>query len=310
MGGEAEAVAPTAVPAPAANAWLSHLAPAGMTEDEALAAAIAASLGQEVAATPAAPAAPAPAPSLNRPPPRSSDAPTHGDVASVRSSSTTSAGGAPTFARVPGDPRAVVTRRVVDADNSCLFAAVSYAVTGSRGAASDLRSACAAAVLADTGTWSEPVLGKPPREYASWISIKTHWGGAIELAILATHFGIEIAVHDVASERVDVYGTGAGYSRRALLIYDGLHYDALALAPGGSTSPERDDVTTFDVADPALPSIMKAAASVAAGLRAARQFTDTARFSLRCGVCGCGVVGEADAVAHAKATGHGNFQEY
>ena len=29
---------------------------------------------------------------------------------------------------------------------------------------------------------------------------------------------------------MDVYGEGCEYSERAMLIYDGLHYDALALA--------------------------------------------------------------------------------
>jgi hypothetical protein len=30
----------------------------------------------------------------------------------------------------------------------------------------------------------------------------------------------------------------------------------------------------------------------------------------RCGVCGCGIVGQDGAVKHAKDTGHINFQEY
>ncbi len=42
----------------------------------------------------------------------------------------------------------------------------------------------------------------------------------------------------------------------------------------------------------------------------ARQFTDVASFTLRCGVCQIGVRGEREAVEHAKATGHSNFSEY
>ena len=42
----------------------------------------------------------------------------------------------------------------------------------------------------------------------------------------------------------------------------------------------------------------------------ARQFTDTANFTLRCGVCQIGVRGEKEAVEHAKATGHQRFGEY
>ena len=42
----------------------------------------------------------------------------------------------------------------------------------------------------------------------------------------------------------------------------------------------------------------------------ARAFTDVANFTLRCLVCQKGLVGEKDAVAHAKSTGHQNFSEY
>ena len=32
------------------------------------------------------------------------------------------------------------------------------------------------------------------------------------------------------TQRCDVYGQGSGFPQRSMLIYDGLHYDALALA--------------------------------------------------------------------------------
>lgn len=47
---------------------------------------------------------------------------------------------------------------------------------------------------------------------------------------LCRHFGREIAAHDIQTKRCDVYGSGEGYQERVMLIYDGLHYDALALA--------------------------------------------------------------------------------
>ena len=42
----------------------------------------------------------------------------------------------------------------------------------------------------------------------------------------------------------------------------------------------------------------------------ARQFTDTANFTLRCKDCQLPVKGEKEAIAHAKATGHANFGEF
>ena len=44
------------------------------------------------------------------------------------------------------------------------------------------------------------------------------------------HFGREIAAHDIQTKRCDVYGQGEGHRERVMLIYDGLHYDALAIA--------------------------------------------------------------------------------
>ncbi len=108
---------------------------------------------------------------------------------------------------------------------------------------------------------------------------------------------------------MDVYGQGAGYAERAMLIYDGLHYDALALAayPG---APEAGDVTLLPAAGPQCEAAMTGAAALVAAAHAARQFTDTANFTLRCGVCRVGLKGEKEAVQHAKATGHASFEEY
>ena len=47
---------------------------------------------------------------------------------------------------------------------------------------------------------------------------------------LCRHFGREIAAHDIQTKRCDVYGSGEGYQERVMLIYNGLHYDALAHA--------------------------------------------------------------------------------
>jgi ubiquitin thioesterase OTU1 len=52
------------------------------------------------------------------------------------------------------------------------------------------------------------------------------------------------------------------------------------------------------------------AEQLVAACHQARQFTDIANFTLRCGVCQIGLKGEKEAVEHAKATGHQNFSEY
>lgn len=54
----------------------------------------------------------------------------------------------------------------------------------------------------------------------------------------------------------------------------------------------------------------RGAAELVAACHAARQFTDTANFTLRCGVCQIGLKGEKEAAQHAQATGHTRFAEY
>ena len=56
--------------------------------------------------------------------------------------------------------------------------------------------------------------------------------------------------------------------------------------------------------------VTAAAEALVKKLHDARAFTDTANFTLRCGVCNQGLKGEKEALEHAKSTGHQNFQEY
>jgi hypothetical protein len=56
--------------------------------------------------------------------------------------------------------------------------------------------------------------------------------------------------------------------------------------------------------------ITDAAKTLVDTLHKSKEFTDTANFALRCGVCNKGLKGEKEAVEHAKQTSHQNFQEY
>lgn len=48
--------------------------------------------------------------------------------------------------------------------------------------------------------------------------------------LASRHYTRELAAYDVQTQRCDVYGQGSGFPQRSMLIYDGLHYDALAIA--------------------------------------------------------------------------------
>jgi ubiquitin thioesterase OTU1 len=65
-----------------------------------------------------------------------------------------------------------------------------------------------------------------------------------------------------------------------MVLYDGLHYDALAVA-AFEGAPEELDVTAFPTSGPRCEAIMHGAQDLAARAHQARQFTDTANFTLR-----------------------------
>ena len=252
---------------------------AGEDEDEMLARAIAASLGEEVPGVNTASAVP-------------------GLIEK----------GKPAFELLASSSKAVA-RRIVADDNSCLFSSIGYCVRQGRMAAADMRSLVAQAVVSDPVQWNEAILGRDPSEYAAWILDSSKWGGSIELTILSQQLAVEISAFDVQTQRMDTYGEGNGYGTRIMVIYDGLHYDALALA-AYEGAPERLDETMFTVGDPELEPVLQAASSLVSRYHDSRLFTDTSKFLLRCGVCQLGLTGEVEAMRHAQATGHSQFSEY
>jgi ubiquitin thioesterase OTU1 len=307
----------TTAAAAAAAAFVDASNGDGVDEDEALARAIAASMEEPQPpprpAAAAAAAVPTAAAAAAAAPVTVSDAPKDGRC--------------PTSAPIPGlFPTRHVARRVVASDNSCLFNAVAYAMEGSSPAsrtgpsgrrdpshAPALRAVVARRVRSDPGTFTEAYLGGQTAEaYARWIEQPKHWGGAVELAILSDFYRREIAAYCIQTKRCDVYGEGKGYRERAMVVYDGLHYDALAVAPDGSEAQgsEARDATIFEAGGAEAEAAGLGAAAFVDACHRARQFTDTANFTLRCGVCGVGLKGEKEAVVHAGQTGHQNFAEY
>ncbi|CAK9020536.1 unnamed protein product [Durusdinium trenchii] len=208
----------------------------------------------------------------------------------------------------PVAAQGTVLKRIIAADNSCLFNAFGYVQEKLRDKAPSYRQLVAQRIKEDPERFSEAFLAKPNEEYCSWILKDQSWGGAIELSILAEHFQCEIAAYDICTKRRDLHGEGQGYRTRCMLIYDGIHYDALALAKDPQ-APEAEDVTVFPAGGVAEVVDLKARALVEEQHQQ-RQFTDTGSFSLRCIDCQKGLKGEKEAEAHAQATGHTRFAEF
>jgi ubiquitin thioesterase OTU1 len=99
-------------------------------------------------------------------------------------------------------------------------------------------------------------------------------------------FQTEIASLDIIRDRVDIYGTEGGYKQQAFVVYDGIHYDALAFAYN-EWLPESQDVTLFLPKDDAvLQKILR----LCSDQRKKKAFADTSNFTLRCAMCQEGFV--------------------
>lgn len=278
-------------------------------EDEALARAIAASLddASPSARDPASTPAPAPAsgsaslssaPALYPPTATAESAPVRGPSS-----------------------RSWVVRRPVPDDNSCLFSAVGVACGMDEDAKHELRRMAAQAVSGDPISWDEATLGRPRGEYVAWISRPNSWGGAIELAILSRALGSVIKAFDVQTGRVDAYGDdaegagaagGADAKPVAMVLYDGIHYDALQVVEQrGEGAAAREVVASpLPAGSRDVEPATLAAQELAQERKRSHAYTDVSKFTLRCMVCGKGIVGEKEAIQHAKQTGHDRFDEY
>nr|ALS04496.1 ubiquitin thioesterase OTU1 [Acartia pacifica] len=196
----------------------------------------------------------------------------------------------------------VLKRVVVPADNSCLFTSINYSMCGQMVDSANvqfMREIIATTVAGDPVTYNEAFLGKPNHSYCSWILTKDAWGGAIEVQILAEYFQAMIVVLDTQSASLTKFGECGNYDQMLMLIYDGIHYDALC-----QESPIRKTIFSSNDA-----KALEAAREFGESQRKAHNFTDTAGFTLKCLVCGHKMKGQKEAQAHAMATKHTNFSE-
>ncbi|CAG8511961.1 10582_t:CDS:10, partial [Ambispora gerdemannii] len=224
----------------------------------------------------------------------------------------------------------VVVLREMENDNSCLFRAIgNYVLERSTGLAQSLRQVIIDHVRNDPETYPDVFLERPRGEYCNWIAQQNSWGGAIELAIFSSHYKVEIRSVDVKTGRIDRYGM-VSRKIRSMRVFDlqrdpyvkfwdfGVirtkilkiiflsDYDALALTPSLEASEEYDQ-TIFK---PSEDYVIGSAIAIARKMKQLHKYTYTADFTLRCGQCDKGIIGEKEATQHARETGHTEFAEY
>uniref|UniRef100_T1JAT8 Ubiquitin thioesterase OTU n=1 Tax=Strigamia maritima TaxID=126957 RepID=T1JAT8_STRMM len=204
---------------------------------------------------------------------------------------------------VPG----ILMKHVVPADNSCLFNAVAYALSGSSAQilnATYMRQIVASTVSSNPSTYISAMLDdRTNNEYSSWILLETSWGGAVELSIFARHFEVEIVVVNAQNASLARFGEDSNYQQRIFLLYDGIHYDPLVLiSPTGGETLQSLFSTSSD-------SVLVSALELAQEAQRGRQFTDLKRLPMSCLVCKQQLAGPVEAQKHAQEKGHINFKE-
>jgi len=240
---------------------------------------------------------------------KTADVPINTPSAPVPTASTNTATSNASSADAPGfvDTKdgGFVLKRVIPDDNSCLFHAVSYVLANKAiNISNDLRKLVARQIALDPIEYNEAILGKNPSEYQRWIQQSNSWGGSVELNIFAHHYKCEIMAYDVTRKRGNCFAEDKGYLQRVYLIYDGIHYDCLVwnLLPD---NPSQDfDITVFNTKDTAVAEEFQ---KYMEKEHSSGRFVDEYNYTLKCNDCGQKLIGNKEAVAHAKATGHTNF---
>lgn len=198
----------------------------------------------------------------------------------------------------------ILLKQVVPSDNNCLFTSIGYVITGNVDSESSqyMRPIIAETVNANKRDYNEAFLEKPNDVYCAWILQPETWGGAIEVSILSAYHKMEFDVVDIRNGIINRFGEDQNYERRAFLLFDGIHYDALYWESTSGEPPK----TIFSIED---SDVYAQAVQLANEAKSSRQFTDVNQFTLKCNDCDCLLKGQGEAQQHAKATGHVNFGE-
>ncbi|CAD7004829.1 ubiquitin thioesterase OTU1 [Ceratitis capitata] len=198
----------------------------------------------------------------------------------------------------------ILLKKVVPADNSCLFTSIRFVLNGriDNEGSEMMRHIIAQEVSADPQVYNDAVLGKSNAEYCAWIQKSDSWGGAIEVSILSNYYGIEIDVVDIQNAIINRFGEDKNYGLRVFLLFDGIHYDPLYMETAGGGAP----ATIFPIEE---LGVYHQAEQLANEAKSSRQFTNVDKFSLRCLQCDVMLIGQVQAQEHAQSTGHTRFGE-
>jgi hypothetical protein len=97
-------------------------------------------------------------------------------------------------------------RKIIPADNSCLFNSINYAMNNNINEPSIMRELISVEIKSNPELYNTAILEKDPYDYCDWIMRDDTWGGGIELSILSKCFQLIIAVVDIKNLAIEYFG--------------------------------------------------------------------------------------------------------
>jgi ubiquitin thioesterase OTU1 len=99
-----------------------------------------------------------------------------------------------------------IQRKIIPADNSCLFNSINYAINQNLNEPQLMRELIATEILSNPDIYNSAILEKDPDQYSDWIMRNDTWGGGIELSVLTKLLNIKLAVSDIKNCTIQYFG--------------------------------------------------------------------------------------------------------
>jgi ubiquitin thioesterase OTU1 len=201
----------------------------------------------------------------------------------------------------------VPIRRYVDADNSCLFSSIAYLIDRKNfNETSPILYRNMIVEYLIHNDFDESLLDIQKVDYIEEIMKPNKWGGGIEIKIFTEIFKIEIAVIDILTNRVDLFGEDKNYENRIFIIYTGIHYDPLVMN-FDETGDSETDITIFKTSDDNTLLKFK---ELGKKYTEKGDYVDFSKLmSLECMDCNQKFLNDESATNHAKNKEHWNFKQ-
>jgi ubiquitin thioesterase OTU1 len=151
--------------------------------------------------------------------------------------------------------------------------------------------------------FDESLLDLPKNEYINAIADPSKWGGGIEIKIFTEILKLQIAVVDVQTNRIDLFGQDKAYTNRIFILYNGIHYDPLVMNSDVGADPSTD-ITIFDSNDNEKFDMMKCLV-----LEYKNQGDYVEFYCLECKSCPEKFKNENEAVEHSINYNHWEFNQ-